>query len=254
MDKLKIALILFLITILSVFYVYWGDNWLVEKNFRQKERNDQFMRNDLMQKLLRLEEQSQNLMKEITQLHYNLDVFPEKALAMSEAEELVFDNSITQKPVFDLKHLYIVTNNKLQVFDKDSFQLIWQKEIESNIIEIDLLDSNRLMLIQENSNVLCLDRDYGELLWQRKLRDIISKHSDDRAYQIKLNSYKKLDSRVVLLAGKNEIQLVDNITGSEIEIYKSEEDIDFISDYDHFFNCIYLVKNDKLQKLLIDKK
>jgi len=254
MDKLKIALILFLITILSVIYVYWGNNWLVEMNFRQKERNDQFMRNDLMQKLLRLEKQSQNLMKEITQLHYKLDVFPEKVLVLTEAEELKLDDEITQKPVFDLKQLYLAQNNKLQVFDKESFQLIWQKQIESNITEIDLLDSNRLMLIQENSNVLCLDRDNGELLWQRKLDNLRSKESVGRAYQIKLNSYKKLDSRVVLLAGKNEIQLVDNITGTEIEIYKSEDEIDFISDYDHYFNCIYLVKNNKLQKLLIDKK
>ena len=146
MDRIKIILILTLITLLSVIYVYWGDNWLDDLSFRVKERNNQFVRNDLMQKLLELENQSYSILDEMTQLRYELEIFPEKDLKLSILSEIDLENEITLQPEIGSKYLFIVMKNRLQVFDKDNFNPIWNKELSENIIFSKLIDGNRYLI------------------------------------------------------------------------------------------------------------
>ncbi|MDA3814450.1 MAG: hypothetical protein PF570_09405, partial [Candidatus Cloacimonetes bacterium] len=53
--KRIIAVIMAIIIILTVAYVFYGKNWLAEQQYIQKQRNSEFLKNELMQKMLDIE-------------------------------------------------------------------------------------------------------------------------------------------------------------------------------------------------------
>ncbi len=252
MDRIKIILILTLITLLSVIYVYWGDNWLDDLSFRVKERNNQFVRNDLMQKLLELENQSYSILDEMTQLRYELEIFPEKDLKLSILSEIDLENKITLQPEIGSKYLFIVMKNRLQVFDKDNFNPIWNKELSENIIFSKLIDGNRYLIQTENYSLLCYNRVDGNLIWQKDFSSYLEKNN--KLLEIRLDKYKKLDSSIIVLIEKNVIILIDTITGHEIFKLEKEENIDFISDFDPLLPGFYLVSGNKISKIKIEDR
>lgn len=251
--KRIIAFIMALIIIITIAYVFFGKNWLAEQQYIQRQRNNEFLKNELMQKMLEIEEQSQELFIELLNLSYDIELFQKQEINLEKTTEIVFDVNIEQKPYFDYKNLYLISYNKLFVLSKDMEKIKWEKKFEEELIDLELLDANRILVLTKQKKAICLNRDTGKEIWVKQLEIFpISKKSS--IFQISLNKYKQLDSSIILMFSDDKVELIDNITGNTLIVYNSENIIDHLSDFDILEKCIYFIEGNKLNKLVFNVK
>ena len=251
--KRIIAFLMALIILATVVYVFFGKNWLAEQQYIQKQRNSEFLKNELMQKMLDIEEQSQEVLNEILNLTYDLEIFQKQKIKLKKTGERIFETNIIQKPDFDFKNLYLISSNVLYVLSKDLDKIKWKKQFKEDLIDIELLDANRILVLTEQKEAICLNRDNGKEIWVKELKTLPMVR-DNSILQISLNKFKQLDRSIILMFSENEIELIENITGTSLVTYNSENNIDHLSDFDILEKCIYFIEGNKISKLVFDVK
>jgi len=251
--KRIIAVIMVLIILTTIVYVFYGKNWLAEQQYLQRQRNSEFLKNDLMQKMLDIEEQSQEVLNEILNISYELELFQKQEIELEKISEREFKNNLIRSPYFDYKSIYLISSSQLHVLSKDLEQIKWQKEFDEELIDLELLDANRILVLTGQKNALCLNRDTGEMIWEKKLNSLPIR-GNNSVFQISINKYKQLDRSIILIFYGNEIELVENITGYSLVKYQEEDEIDFLSDFDILEKSIYVIKANKISKLLFEVK
>ena len=251
--KRIIAFIMALIILMTVVYVFYGKNWLAEQQYLQRQRNSEFLKNELMQKMLDIEKQSQEVLNEILNLTYDIDLFQKQQIELEKTDERLFEINLVQKPYFDYKSIYLIAFDQLFVISKDLERIKWNKLFEEELIDIKLLDANRILVITKQKKAICLNRDTGKEIWVKQLKAFpCSKESS--IFQISLNKYKQLDSSIILMFSNNQIELIDSITGHTLIVYNSENEIDHLSDFDILEKCIYFIEGNKISKLILKVK
>lgn len=251
--KRIIAFIMAIIIIMTVAYVFYGKNWLAEQQYIQKQKNSEFLKNELMQKMLDIEEQSQEVLNEILNLSYDLELFQKQKIILEKTAEREFDVYLKQKPYFDYKNIYLIGSNKLFVLSKDLKKIKWEKQFKEELVDIELLDANRILVLTKQKNAICLNRDTGKEFWVKQL-ETIPTATENSIFQISLNKYKRLDSSIILMFSENEIELIENIMGNTLVVYISDKKIDHLSDFDILEKCIYFIEANKISKLVFNVK
>ncbi len=251
--KRIIAFIMALIILMTVAYVFYGKNWLAEQQYIQRQRNTEFLKNELMQKMLDIEKQSQEVLNEILNLTYDIDLFQKQQIELEKTDERLFEINLVQKPYFDYKSIYLIGLDQLFVISKDLERIKWTKHFEEELIDIKLLDANRVLVITKQNNAICLNRDTGKEIWIKQL-EAFPNSKKSSIFQISLNKYKQLDSSIILMFSNDQIELIDNITGNTLIVYTSENKIDHLSDFDILEKCIYFVEGNKISKLIFNVK
>ncbi|MDP8203881.1 MAG: hypothetical protein P9L95_05060 [Candidatus Tenebribacter mawsonii] len=251
--KRIIAFIMALIILMTVAYVFYGKNWLTEQQYIQKQKNTEFLRNELMQKMLDIEKQSQEVLNEILNLSYDIEIFQKQKINLEKTAENLLDEDLIQKPYFDYKNLYLISSNKLHVLSKDLEQIKWEKQFEEGLIDLELLDANRILVFTKQNNAICLSRDTGKEIWSVVLKTKPEK-KENSIFQVSLNKYKQLDSSIIITVSNNEIELLENITGTSLFVYESDDNINYLSDFDIIEKCIYSIEGNKLTKLVFNVK
>ena len=241
------------IILMTVAYVFFGKNWLAEQQYIQRQRNSEFLKNELMQKMLEIEEQSQEVLNEIFNLSYDIELFQKQHIKLEKTGERKFKTILIQKPYFDYKNLYLISSNKLYVLSKDLERIKWEKQFEEGLADIKLLDANRILVITMQKEAICLNRDNGKEIWVKELKTL-PMIKDNSILQISLNKFKQLDRSIILMFSENEIELIENITGTTLVVYESENRIDHLSDFDILEKCIYFIEGNKISKLIFNVK
>jgi len=242
--KRIIAFLMALIILTTVAYVFFGKNWLAEQQYIQRQRNSEFLKNELMQKMLDIEKQSQEVLNEILNLSYDIELFQKQKIKLEKTDERVFDFNIIQKPYFDFKNIYLINLNQLIVLSKDFKKINWDKQFDHELIDIVLLDANRILVLTKQKETICLNRDTGKEIWVKQLQTLPIR-DESSVSQISLNRYKQLDSSIIITLSNNEIELIDNITGNTLAVYKSQTKIDYLSDFDIMEKCVYFIEKIK---------
>jgi len=251
--KRIIAFLMALIILTTVAYVFFGKNWLAEQQYIQRQKNSEFLKNELMQKMLDIEEQSQEVLNEILNLSYDIELFQNQKIKLEKTEEKIFETNLIQIPYYDYKSIYLISLNQLYVLSKDLERIKWNKIFEEELIDIELLDANRILVLTKQKKAICLNRDTGKEIWVKQLETFpTSKKSS--IFQISLNKFKQLDSSIILMSSENKIELIENITGNTLVVYNSENKIDHLSDFDILEKCIYFIEENKISKLIFDVK
>lgn len=251
--KRIIAFIMAVIILMTIAYVFFGKNWLAEQQYIQRQKNTDFLRNELMQKMLDIEKQSQEVLNEILNLSYDIEIFQKQNIKLEKTGERIFETNIIQKPYFDYKNLYLIGSNRLFVLSKDLEKIKWEKQFEEELIDIELLDANRILVLTKQKEAICLNRYNGKKIWIKELKTLpIIK--DNSIFQISLNKFKQLDRSVLVMFSGNEIELIENIAGTSMVIYNSENKIDHLSDFDILEKSIYFIEGNKISKLVFDVK
>lgn len=251
--KRIIAFIMALIILMTVAYVFYGKNWLAEQQYIQKQRNSEFLKNELMQKMLDIEKQSQEVLTEILNLTYDIELFQKQQIELEKTDERFFEIKLVQKPFFDYKSMYLINVHQLFVISKDLEKIKWNKLFDEELIDIKLLDANRILVITKQNMAICLNRDTGKEIWTKQL-EAYPNSEESSIFQISLNKYKQLDSSIILMFSDNKIELIDSITGNTLIVYNSENRIDYLSDFDILEKCIYFVESNKISKLIFKVK
>ena len=242
-----------LIILMTVVYVFYGKNWLAEQQYIQREKNSEFLKNELMQKMLDIEKQSQEVLNEILNLSYDIDLFQKQQIELEKTDERIFQVNLEQKPYFDYKSIYLISSDQLFVLTKDLERIKWEKQFEEGLIDIELLDANRILVLTKQKIAICLNRDTGKELWEKQLKTLpIVK--DNLIFQISLNKFKQLDRSIILMFSENEIELIENINGTSLVVYNAENKIDHLSDFDILEKCIYFIEGNKISKLIFNVK
>lgn len=251
---MKIRLItglLLLVIILSGLYVFFGNNWLAEQQYMQKEKNQDFVRNDLMQRLLEIQDQSEEIINQLLNENYDMELIPQKDIALEMQPLFSVKSELSLVPQFDLKFFYLVMAENISVYNKGSLELEWKLDFEQEIIALALLDANRILVHTKNGRLICLNREHGNILWEKPEYEMPEKNNTFSGIrEISLNKYHQLESSIIMVPDDLNLTLLNSINGDEIAKLKLEGKIDFISAFDQFERCVYLSSGKKLSKLL----
>jgi len=248
-----IAVIMSIIIILSVVYVFYGKNWFADQQHILKQKNREFRQNELMDTFLKLQEQGQETLNEIFKQNLELEIFPHQKIMMQKVWTHNVPFFPTLKPFFDYKMIYLISDNKILTLKKKSQKKCWEKTLKNKVTEFELLDANRLLIILENQEILCLNRDSGDMIWTKKYDfEIDQAEKSKNAFQISLDKYKRLGSSIILLHSKETVALLNTTKGDSIFTYRSDTKIDLISDFDLLEKCIYIIENKRISKISIE--
>ena len=249
-----IAIVLFIIVILMSVYVFFGKNWFAEQHNIQKQKNNEFIKNDLMEKFLDVQAQSQEILNEILQENYEFELFPHQKIEMNLKWSKDFTDEITGIPIFDYKHIYLITGSKITAYKKKIVDSVWVSEFNAEIYSAKLLDANRILINSSNS-IYCINRDSGNIIWSKEAQCEKKSSDEHRVFQISLEKYKSLDNSVILMNSHKKLMLLKNINGEEITSYSASSAIRYISDFDIYDRSIYYIDSEnKLAKLSIKVK
>ncbi|MBN1948877.1 MAG: PQQ-binding-like beta-propeller repeat protein [Candidatus Cloacimonetes bacterium] len=247
----RITAIIFLILLGGItIYVWKGKNWFAEQHYLQRTKNEAFIRNELKEKFLQLQDQSQELLQDFMDQAYGISLLPDQQLELTAGWSVDIRETPIFPPIFDYKYIYIATPSQLSAISKKNGELQWNFRLESTPARIELLDANRLLVLSTAGELHCLHRNTGSLLWLKELTcepDIEFKKNN--LFQISLNRYQRLDSSIILVLSKNEIYLLNIFDGELAGKYESDDEIDFISEFDDIERCIYLTHKGRLSKL-----
>ena len=245
-----LALILALVVFISAFYVFYGKNWLEEKQHILKEKNREYQNNELLEKLFETQNQLQETINEIFKQNKALEIFPNQKIELKKSWSKELPFSVKMSPFFDYKQIYLASDTEILALKKLSQKTNWKRKFPANISNINLLDANRILVILKNREIFCLNRDSGKILWQKESEvDTTTCVVNHSSYQISINKYKNLDTSIVLLHDAHSITLLNNINGKMIIRYQNSGKIDFVSEFDQLEKCIYIIEDKKISKI-----
>jgi len=225
----------------SIVYVFFGDNEIetnLEKNriiINQKLRNIQLDKFPLKLPL--------NLVTNVKSTTF----------ATQWTTELPFD--LTHPPYFDLRNLYLVSFDKIAVYDKDTLENMWMKQLDFDIISFALIDGNNIFITDSNGHIYALNRNNGELNWQHNFGEpeIYNISFSLNPLLITNNEDKRFLTSLLIVPINNQIIIFDNIQGNQLFTTEFNETIYHMSSYDPIDKAIYVGHGDKITKLLLKK-
>jgi hypothetical protein len=242
--RFRFSVALMLITLLfSLYYLFLGKNTVEDRLQITREQFQLTVRNIDFLKL-----------QEILPLDYGLLFVPQRNIELTVEWESLLPFSITNKPHFDMKQLFLVSHNKLFIYDKKNKKNTWKSEFEHEIVHIEILDANLLLLTLKNNTNLCLKRDSGEVVWSHYSEETLvpQESSPYNPIQISLEKDMRLNTGIILLPEPESLTILNILNGDTLYYYEAENMITHISDFDFLEKSIYMVKSDKLYKLRFD--
>jgi len=246
--KKKYYISTFLITlvlIISIYYVFYKENEIEIKLDRGRLILHQTIRNIEIEKFpIKLQLDFDKLLKD----------FKSVSLTKVWSTDIEFD--ITHPPFFDLKNIYLISFDKIAVYDKNTMQNIWKKQVESHVRTFTLIDGNNILITDAEGAIYNLNRGTGEISWFYKKNITFLNEYDFslKPIQITYNDDKRFLLSVLIIPLDNDIKILDILTGNILFTLEFDDYIYHVSEYDQVENALYVAYGDKLAKLLLEKK
>ncbi len=237
------AILMFALIIFSAVYVFKGNNQVEDAIQVKKEFVDQTLKNISLEKI-----------PEALQINYEKMMNPSKDISLFKEWSTNINFRITENPSFDLNNIYLISYDKLIVFDKKNLRSQWKKNLGVTIDDLVLIDGNLMLAICSNNRTYCLKRDTGDIVWEQPHNMVSEPDSCNYLLpkQITLDQDRRLNASLVLYPTKNKVYLIENTKGNIKCFYSSTENISFISDYDVVDKSFYLVEKTKLTKIKLN--
>jgi len=233
--------IISLVVIASICYVFFGRDQIGTNIKRNSYIINQKIRNIELDKFpLRLQINLVTNLKSI-------------GLEKQWTTDLSFD--LTHPPYYDLKNLYLISFDKIAVYDKDDLSIIWLKQMEFDIISFTLIDGNNVFILDSSGSTIALNRNTGDIAWEYtfeepeintlsfSLNPILISNSED----------KRIITSILLIPVNSKIIIFDTMLGDLLYTIDLEDTIYHISNYDPIDRAIYVGHGEKISKLLLKK-
>ncbi len=245
MKKTYITMILLVFVILlSLYYAFFRGNEIEVTVDKSRYIVNEKIRNISLEKIpINLQLEVEKILVDAKQIHFE----------NSWNTDLPFD--VTMKPYFDLKYIFLISYDKLIVYNKQTAGIVWKRQFDKPLIYFSLIDGNQILIADSPNHIFTLKRNDGSNLWSKKFDGLnIPKINQNMTpYQISFNEDKRFLSSLLVIPEKNKIHILDNVSGDSLNTFEYEKDISFISDYDSIENSFYVVFSDKLFKLKLQK-
>jgi outer membrane protein assembly factor BamB len=179
-----------------------------------------------------------------------------KSIQLRKLWSTEIEFTLTYPPLFDLKNIYLVSFNKIAVYDKNTMQNIWRKQIDNDIKSLSLMDGNNILITDINGGILALNRNTGETNWTHNFDVVYIDEFDfsSKPFQITNNDDKRLLTPIIIFPINNEINILDNNTGEILFTLDFEDYVYHVSEYDRIEQSLYVTYGDKIAKLILEKK
>jgi hypothetical protein len=241
--KFYIPLFIIIITIiLSVYYEFFKDNEIEDKIEKSKYIFNERIRNiDIDKFPIKLPIEFEKFLKDMKNIY----------LLKEWTSELAFN--LTQPPYFDLKYIYLVSYDKIAVYDKNAFDYVWLKQFDNDIQSFSLIDGNIVLIVDADNNATALNRNSGELVWEKRFDDkfIYEVGYSTKPIQISNINNKKLNKSIIIIPLENKILILDSANGEDNFEIIFEDTIGFVSEYDQIEDSIYVLYGQKISKLVL---
>jgi len=233
--------IICLVVLISIYYVFFGKT--------QIETNIEKNRYIINQKIRNIE-----LDKFPLRLQINL-VTNLKSIGLETLWTADLSFGLTHPPYFDLKNLYLVSFDKIAVYDKDYLNIIWLKQMEYDIINFSLIDGNNIFILDSNGTTFALNRNTGDTAWEYTLEqpEINTLSFSLQPLLISNNEDKRIITSILLIPVNSQIIIFDAMLGEILYTTDLEDPIYHISNYDLIDHAIYVGHGEKISKLLLKK-
>jgi len=225
----------------SIYYVFFGDNKIETNLEKNKFIINQKIRNIELDKFpLRLQ---LNLVTNVKSI----------GLVTQWTTELGFD--LTHPPYYDLKNLYLVTFDKIAVYDKDNLDIIWLKQMQYDIVSFSLIDGNNIFIVDSDGHTYALNRNNGEIVWKYDFHppDVNYLSFSLKPLLITNIEDKRLLTSILIVPINNQIIIFDTMLGEQLFTADLEDTVYHISSYDPIDNAIYVGHGEKITKMLLKK-
>ena len=239
--KVKLLILLSIsVVILSVLYVFVGNNVIEDEMIVQKQIIGEYIKDLDLEGL-------QKVFKE----QYGVRLLPIRKIELTKTNQFKLNYVPTQKPLFDIKMLFLVQDNKIEAIFKKDGEHKWERAFKTKISHTQLIDANRLLVVLESGEIIIVKRDSGEPSWSKSSIGFENSHKP-KPLQISFEKDRRLFSSTLLIPQNRSIVLYDILDGEVLAEYRSLEKIAFISEFDVVEKCLWLVEENNLIKVVLN--
>ncbi len=229
------ALILFVLIFLSAYYAFFGNN----------EIENQL---DIQKKIINREISNIDLNKIAGSLNIKdgLLLIPKKNISLKTIWVSPLTFPLTYKPLFDTKNFYFISKSKIFCYRMKKKSRKWSHDLKSEIISVEFIDGNRL-LVRTSNQIFCLEKSTGKEVWNVETHSI-SKIEGCRYYPhlISYEDDKRLLKSILLVPEEYKLSLMNTSNGDTLNVFKSNEKIYYVSDFNDIEKAIYLYEKNKI--------
>jgi len=230
--------------VVSVYYVFFWENKIEIQLEKSKYIINERIRNIEIDKFpLKLQLDFDRFLKDTK------SVF----LEMEWSTELDFD--LTYPPFFDLRNLYLVSFDKIAVYDKTNLLNIWRSQLDHDIMTFLLVDGNNIFIVDIQGKIYTLNRNSGEQVWSHNYGEMFlyNQNFSTRNLLITNNDDKRFLTSLLIIPLNNEIIVLDVLTGQILYSMKLDDLIFYISEYDPVDKGFYIGYGNKIAKFILKK-
>jgi len=146
---------------------------------------------------------------------------------------------ITATPVFNIENLYIASDDKLLAYNKKNRQLVWMKSLTNDIRTMTPIQGALLVVL--NDGIMISIREDGSESWRSTLTNPICEDRSRFPLELRNEDDPRLDAGILVAAEKRGIRILSSLRGELLSRISFNADIDYLSAYDAFDNCFYVV-------------
>jgi hypothetical protein len=243
------ALVIILITIFALLYMQFGNRWLEStarkiklilssKNYLTVEQIPQYLNIDAgtIKRQLKKIEQFTNQ--------------PARNIKLQESWQTNLNFLITAAPSFDVRNIYIASDNKLMAFDKNSKKLQWKKVFDANVREVTVIRGN-LIVFLDNQQLMCLQNG-NNIIWKRPFIDEFPVKPALTPVEIRSEDDPRINGSVLLVPAERGLYIYDVNSGNLLSEISFDKHLQYLSSYDAFDNCFYAVVADGIHCISMD--
>ena len=233
-----------IVLLVSAYYVFFWENELDIQLEKSKYIINQRIRNIELDRFpLRLQLDFERLLK-VT-----------KIISLEKEWSTEIDFDLTHPPFFDLRNLYLVSFDKIAVYDRSNLLNIWRKQLEHDIMSFLLIDGNNIFIVDIQGHIYTVNRNTGEQVWSHNFGEmyVYNQMFSTRNLLITNNDDKRLITSILVTPLNDEIYVLDVLSGEILNSIKMDDLIYYISDYDPVDNAFYVGYGNKIAKLILKK-
>ena len=243
--KYYFAIIFILIVlIVSAYYVFFWDNEIEMHLEKSKYILNERIRNIELDRFpLRLQLDFDRLLKDT------------KSVSLEKEWSTELDFDLTQPPFFDLKNLYLVSFDKIAVYERNNLHNIWRKQLEHDIMSFLLIDGNNIFIVDIQGHIYTMNRNTGEQMWSHDFGEmhVYNQMFSTKNLLITNNEDKRLVTSILVSPLNDVIFVFDVLNGDILNSIKLDDLIYYISDYDPIDHAFYVGYGNKIAKLILKK-
>ena len=229
------GIVLILLALLSIAYMMWGNRFIETSS---NKLGIQFHKHriatlDQVPDILR--SSSSNILKQIF-------AQPARNITFHIGWQTDLQYEITATPVFSSDNIYLVSRNIVAAYNLRNKQLIWKKQMDTDVHSLLLTDGNtgNLLIIEENKHSQ-YHSDTGQAIWQVQLDEQHHSISRNNPMVLANRDDARLDGNITVIPQENGISIYDSQRGELITSITFNDTLLFLSDYDRFRECFYAV-------------